>query len=47
MHLQNVYSSRGNLEKILKALKVYAENIQHMKMKIIIEITMELSLAFY
>lgn len=46
MHLQNVYRSRGNLEKILKALEVYAENIQHMKMKIITEITMELSLAF-
>lgn len=37
MHLQNVYRSRGNLEKILKALEVYAENIQHMKMKIITE----------
>lgn len=42
MHLQNVYSSGGNLEKNLKALKAYAENIQHTKMKIIIEITMSL-----
>lgn len=46
MHLKNVYSPRGNLEKILKALKVYAENIQHMKMKMIIKMKMELSLAF-
>lgn len=40
MHLQNAYSSRGNFEKILKALKVYAENIQHMKMKIIINLVL-------